>query len=57
MVTKIGDSFSGSWAVDIFKARNVIMVAVGICIVLTILYIMAMRCCAAVLAWISVALI
>lgn len=57
MIKKMGSSFSGGWAVDIYKARMVIISSVGICVVLTILYVMAMRCCASILAWISVALV
>jgi len=57
MIKKMGSSFSGGWAVDLYKARKVIASSVGICVVITILYVMAMRCCASILAWVSVALV
>jgi len=57
MVNNFENSFFGSWAADVYKARWVILTSIGICVVLTLLYVVAMHCFAAILAWISVALI
>lgn len=50
-------SFTGGWAIDLYKARYVLAASVGVCIGMTLIYIGLMRCCAVPLAWISVALV
>lgn len=57
MMSTFSTSFFGSWAVDLLKAKWVILSSVGICVVITLLYIIAMHWLAAILAWISVALV
>jgi len=57
MLNTFRDSAFGNWAADIYRARMVIASAIGICILITIIYVMLMQCFAVCIAWVSVALI
>lgn len=57
MMNTFSTSFFGGWAVDLLKAKWVILSSIGICVVITLIYIVAMHWLAAILAWISVALV
>jgi len=54
LIKNFSSGFFGSYAADIYKARWVIVASVGICFVLTLIYITLMRCCADILAWVSI---
>jgi hypothetical protein len=57
MESTFENSFLGSWASDVFKARWAILASVGVAVLITMIYIALMHCFAGVLAWISVALV
>jgi len=47
----------GSWGVDMYKARYVILASMGICLAITLIYIKLMDWFAVYMAWISVILV
>ena len=57
MVDTFENSFLGSWASDVYKARWAILASAGVGVLITLLYIGMMHCFAGVLAWISVVLV
>ena len=48
------ESLIGSWAVDIYKARWVVLTSIGICLCISLVFIKLMDWFAVYLAWISV---
>jgi hypothetical protein len=48
------ESVVGSWAVDIWKARWVVLASIGVCLALSLLFIKLMDYIAIYLAWLSV---
>jgi len=57
MMNTFSNSFFGGWAVDLMKAKWVIISSIGICIVITLIYIILMHWLAGILAWLSVILV
>lgn len=57
MAAKFEDSLGGSWAIDVYKSRWVIVTSIAIALVITLIYIKFMDWFAVYLAWISVLLI
>jgi len=56
-MTEFTSGILGGYGVDLYKARWVILMSIGVGIAITFIYIILMRYCAGILAWISVALV
>ena len=53
----LGFSTVGQWAYDIQNGYPVLLIAVGVAIIMTFIYICLLRCCTGVLLWVSIVLL